>query len=121
MQAIGRVTLRPRTVNWKNIADNYSDNLHIRVAHPGLTRLFGKTYGSQAGEWADRLWGTLLDRPSENRSERMYQRILLAWRTCRRRTSGCGSISSSGRTSPSTSIPTRSTSCSSFPSRRPRR
>ncbi|MCC6917916.1 MAG: aromatic ring-hydroxylating dioxygenase subunit alpha [Alphaproteobacteria bacterium] len=76
MQAIGRVTLRPRTVNWKNIADNYSDNLHIRVAHPGLTRLFGKTYGSQAGEWADRLWGTLLDRPSENRSERMYQRVL---------------------------------------------
>jgi len=76
MQAIGRVTLRPRSVNWKNIADNYSDNLHIRVAHPGLTRLFGKTYGSQAGEWADRLWGTLLDRPSDNRSERMYQRVL---------------------------------------------
>jgi phenylpropionate dioxygenase-like ring-hydroxylating dioxygenase large terminal subunit len=35
----GRVTLRPRSVNWKNVADNYSDGLHITVAHPGLTRL----------------------------------------------------------------------------------
>ena len=37
----GRVTLRPRPVNWKNVGDNYSDGLHIPVAHPGLTRLFG--------------------------------------------------------------------------------
>lgn len=76
MRAMGRVTLRPRGVNWKNIADNYSDGLHIRVAHPGLTRLFGKGYGVAAGGHADRMWGTLLDRPSENRSERMYQRVL---------------------------------------------
>ena len=34
-------------------------------------------------------------------------------RICRRTGSGCGSISSSGPMSPSTSIPTRSTSCSS--------
>ena len=32
----------------KNIADNYSDGLHIRVAHPGLTRLFGRSYGVEA-------------------------------------------------------------------------
>ena len=38
LQAIGRITLRPRDVNWKNVADNYSDGLHINVAHPGLTR-----------------------------------------------------------------------------------
>ena len=30
-----------RAVNWKNVADNYSDGMHIPVAHPGLTRLFG--------------------------------------------------------------------------------
>ena len=41
----GRVTLRPRAVNWKNVADNYSDGLHITVAHPGLTRLLGASYG----------------------------------------------------------------------------
>jgi len=76
LEAIGRVTLRPRTVNWKNIADNYSDGLHIRVAHPGLTRLFGRGYGVEAREWVDRMWGTLLDRPSDNPSERMYQHVL---------------------------------------------
>ena len=32
---MGRVTLRPRKVNWKNVGDNYSDALHIPVAHPG--------------------------------------------------------------------------------------
>jgi len=30
----GPVTLRPRQVNWKNVADNYSDGMHILVAHP---------------------------------------------------------------------------------------
>ena len=49
LQAIGRITLRPRDVNWKNVADNYSDGLHIKVAHPGLTRLFGGDYRIEAG------------------------------------------------------------------------
>ncbi|HZU50503.1 MAG TPA: Rieske (2Fe-2S) protein, partial [Sphingomicrobium sp.] len=31
LRAIGRVTLRPRSLNWKTIADNYSDGLHIPV------------------------------------------------------------------------------------------
>lgn len=76
LQAFGRVTLRPRPVNWKNIADNYSDGLHIRVAHPGLTRLFGNSYGVEATPYADRMWGFLRDEPSRNMSERLYQRIL---------------------------------------------
>ena len=37
-----------RAVNWKNVGDNYSDGLHIPVAHPGLTRLFGKSYAIEA-------------------------------------------------------------------------
>ena len=76
LRAVGRVTLRPRTVNWKNVADNYSDGLHIPVAHPGLTRLFGRGYGIEAEEHVDRMWGHLVDRPSANLSERMYQKIL---------------------------------------------
>ena len=72
----GRVTLRPRAVNWKNVADNYSDGLHINIAHPGLTRLFGKGYGIEAQPWADKMWGQLLDTPSANWSERAYQRFL---------------------------------------------
>jgi len=62
----GRVTLRPRAVNWKNVADNYSDGLHITVAHPGLTRLFGQGYGVEAQPWIDKMWGTLRDTPSAN-------------------------------------------------------
>jgi phenylpropionate dioxygenase-like ring-hydroxylating dioxygenase large terminal subunit len=72
----GRVTLRPRQVNWKNVADNYSDGLHINVAHPGLTRLFGKGYGIEAQEWADKMWGALLDAPSSHWPERLYQHFL---------------------------------------------
>jgi phenylpropionate dioxygenase-like ring-hydroxylating dioxygenase large terminal subunit len=73
LKALGRVTLRPRPVNWKNVADNYSDGLHIRVAHPGLTRLFGRSYGVEARGWVDKMWGFLRERPSENLSERLYQ------------------------------------------------
>jgi carnitine monooxygenase subunit len=76
MVPLGRVTLRPRAVNWKNISDNYSDSLHINVAHPGLTRLFGKSYGIEAREWVHKMWGRLRDEPSINRSERMYQTYL---------------------------------------------
>lgn len=76
LQAFGRVTLRPRPVNWKNVADNYSDGLHIRVAHLGLTRLFGASYGVEARPWVDKMWGFLREQPSDNVSERMYQRLL---------------------------------------------
>jgi phenylpropionate dioxygenase-like ring-hydroxylating dioxygenase large terminal subunit len=76
LQALGRVTLRPRSVNWKNVADNYSDGLHINVAHPGLTRLFGRGYRIEAEANVDRMSGDLLDRPSTNLSERAYQAFL---------------------------------------------
>ncbi len=76
LQPLGRVSLRTRLVNWKNVGDNYSDALHIRVAHPGLTRLFGKTYGVESQPWIDKMWGELQDQPSSNRSERMYQKYL---------------------------------------------
>jgi carnitine monooxygenase subunit len=73
---MGRVTLKPRAVNWKNVADNFSDGLHINVAHPGLTRLFGKGYGIEARPWIDKMSGTLRDTPSSNWSERAYQHFL---------------------------------------------
>ena len=78
VRALGRITVRPRDVNWKNVADNYSDGLHITVAHPGLTRLFGGDYGIEAGEHVDRMWGDLVERPSRNLSERAYQHFLPA-------------------------------------------
>jgi len=72
----GRTSLRPRAVNWKNVTDNFSDGLHIPVAHPGLTRLFGKSYGIEARPWIDKMWGVLRDTPSANWSERLYQQVL---------------------------------------------
>ena len=72
----GRTSLRPRAVNWKNVADNFSDGLHINVAHPGLTRLFGRGYGIEAQAWIDTMWGLMRDTPSSNWSERAYQRLL---------------------------------------------
>ncbi|HMG46993.1 MAG TPA: aromatic ring-hydroxylating dioxygenase subunit alpha [Allosphingosinicella sp.] len=76
LRAIGRITFRPRDVNWKNVADNYSDGLHINVAHPGLTRLFGGDYAIEAGEHVDKMSGELVERPSTNLSERAYQHFL---------------------------------------------
>ncbi len=76
LRALGRVTLRSRRVNWKNIADNYSDGLHIAVAHPGLKRLMGEGYGVESDAWVDKMWGPLVDRPSSNPSERAYCHFL---------------------------------------------
>jgi carnitine monooxygenase subunit len=76
LQPSGRVTLRARSVNWKTIGDNYSDGLHITVAHPGLARLFGLGYGFESASWVDKMWGRLRDEPSDNLSERAYQALL---------------------------------------------
>jgi phenylpropionate dioxygenase-like ring-hydroxylating dioxygenase large terminal subunit len=76
LRVMGRVTLRPRPLNWKTIADNYSDHLHIPVGHPGLTRLFGRNYRIEAKDWVDRMEGDLAEKDSANPSERAYQRLL---------------------------------------------
>jgi phenylpropionate dioxygenase-like ring-hydroxylating dioxygenase large terminal subunit len=73
---LGRPRAQTRQVNWKNVADNYSDGLHIPVAHPGLTRVFGKSYAIEAREWVDKMSGQLVDRPSNVPSERMYHTLL---------------------------------------------
>jgi phenylpropionate dioxygenase-like ring-hydroxylating dioxygenase large terminal subunit len=72
----GRVTLRMREVNWKNVADNYSDGMHIPVAHPGLTRLFGPSYAIEAQAWVDKMSGALQAGPQASWSERLYQDLL---------------------------------------------
>jgi phenylpropionate dioxygenase-like ring-hydroxylating dioxygenase large terminal subunit len=72
----GRVTLRPRSVNWKNVGDNYSDGLHIPVAHPGLSRLLGGSYRIEAKTWIDKMWGHVTEAPSNHWPERQYQKLL---------------------------------------------
>jgi carnitine monooxygenase subunit len=76
LRVLGRVTVRPRQLNWKTLCDNYSDHLHIPVGHPGLTRLFGRNYRIDAQPYADRMQGDLAEKESANPSERAYQRYL---------------------------------------------
>ena len=76
LTALAPVRLRPRELNWKTIGDNYSDGLHIPVGHPGLTRLFGRSYRIEALEWVDKMEGELVEKISTNPSERAYQKWL---------------------------------------------
>ncbi len=76
MQPLGKPWARPRAVNWKNVGDNYSDNLHIPVAHDGLTRLFGKSYEIAAHGWADRMSGELDEGTRGNFWEEVYRKHL---------------------------------------------
>ena len=73
---LGPPRAQTRHVNWKNVADNYSDGLHIPVAHPGLLRIFGKSYAIEAREWVDKMSGQLVEQPSPHASERMYQKLI---------------------------------------------
>jgi Rieske 2Fe-2S family protein len=63
--------------NWKVIADNYLEGYHIPVGHPSLLRLLDyKRYDPKPGlrhSWID---GPLREKPSKNRLERLYQRLL---------------------------------------------
>ncbi len=74
--ALGPPRVQTRHVNWKNVADNYSDGLHIPVAHPGLSRVFGKSYAIEARDWVDKMSGQLVDQPSSVPSERMYHKLI---------------------------------------------
>ena len=72
MQPLSPIRHRPREVNWKNVGDNYSDNLHITVAHDGLTRLVGNSYRIENHGWADRLYGDVTSGAKQNFWERFY-------------------------------------------------
>jgi phenylpropionate dioxygenase-like ring-hydroxylating dioxygenase large terminal subunit len=78
LRTLSPVRLRERAVNWKNVGDNYSDNLHIPVAHDGLTRLFGASYAIEAKPWVDKMSGRLVERRSGDPWERFYQQHLPA-------------------------------------------
>jgi choline monooxygenase len=62
--------------NWKLVAENYLEGYHVPIAHPGLMRLYDyKRYSFELHDgwvWFD---APLRDQPSENRLERLYQRV----------------------------------------------
>lgn len=76
LQPSGRVTLRRRSVNWKTIADNYVDALHIPVAHPGLTSLLGNSYAIETRGTVDKMSGTVGEGERGTFSNRGYRKFL---------------------------------------------
>jgi phenylpropionate dioxygenase-like ring-hydroxylating dioxygenase large terminal subunit len=76
MKPLGRVTLRPRSVNWKNITDNYADGLHIPVAHDGLASLFGSSYRIEVGGMVHKMSGEPVERPAQGWSVQGYLKHL---------------------------------------------
>ena len=68
---------RTQPVNWKIVADNYLEGYHVPIAHPGLMRLLD--YGRYEADVHERwVWfeAPLRDKPSGNRLERAYQRLV---------------------------------------------
>ena len=63
--------------NWKIVVDNYLEGYHVPIAHPGLMRLLDyKRYEVELHDnwlWYD---APLRDKPSGNRLERLYQRMV---------------------------------------------
>ena len=79
MEPLGRITMRPRNVNWKQIADNYVDALHIPVAHPGLSGLVGKSYGVEVSPnngCIHKMWGDGKNSRENNLSNKLYDKYL---------------------------------------------
>lgn len=76
LEPLGRVTLRSRTVNWKNIADNYSDAMHIPPAHAGLTSLMSDSYGLEVKGDIHKMWGDIKPTPGAGPTVRAYDALL---------------------------------------------
>ena len=79
LKPLGRITMRPRAVNWKQIADNYVDAMHIPIAHPGLAGLVGNSYGlevSEKGGFIHKMWGDLNKTRKNITSNTLYKKFL---------------------------------------------
>ena len=79
LEPLGRVTLRPREVNWKQIADNYVDAMHISVAHPGLSNLVGASYDLEVscnGGFVHRMSADLTVSRKNRLSNALYKKYL---------------------------------------------
>ena len=63
--------------NWKIVADNYLEGYHVPIAHPGLMRLLDyQNYDVEVGDGYVLFEAPLRDKPSGNRLERAYQKMV---------------------------------------------
>ena len=113
LRAIGRVTLGRASSTGRPSPTIIPTICTSRSAIPGLTRLFGRNYRIEAEEWVDRMEGELVEAPS-GQCRRAGVPAFAAGSAGHLPAShrASGSITSCSPASPSTSIPTRSTSCS---------
>ena len=64
-------------VDWKCVAENDAEGYHIPQGHPGLRRLFGRSYYDEVGpSGVGRSFAVLRDELSPVWTERMYQKLL---------------------------------------------
>jgi Rieske 2Fe-2S family protein len=63
--------------NWKVVADNYLEGYHIPIAHPGLMRMLDyKRYAAEVHDGYVWFESPLREKPSSNRLERLYARMV---------------------------------------------
>lgn len=63
--------------NWKIVADNYLEGYHVPIAHPSLMRLLDyHRYTVEVGDGYVWFEAPLREKPSGNRLERAYQRMV---------------------------------------------
>ena len=63
--------------NWKVVVDNYLEGYHIPIAHPSLMRLLDyQRYTVEVGDGWVWFEAPLREKPSGNRLERAYQRLV---------------------------------------------
>jgi choline monooxygenase len=63
--------------NWKIVADNYLEGYHVPIAHPSLMRLLDyQRYTVEVGDGYVFFEAPLRAKPSANRLERSYQRLV---------------------------------------------
>jgi Rieske 2Fe-2S family protein len=63
--------------NWKIVADNYLEGYHVPIAHPGLMRLLDyQHYDVEVFDGYVFFEAPLREKPSGNRLERAYQRMV---------------------------------------------
>ena len=65
-------------VDWKNVMDNYLEDYHFRIGHPGLFGLMERAYEREvrARDGVSRLSHCMRAEPSGRWSERMYHALL---------------------------------------------
>jgi phenylpropionate dioxygenase-like ring-hydroxylating dioxygenase large terminal subunit len=77
MMPLAATTTTPIRANWKIAVENTLEAYHVASVHPGLERLYGRTYGFELAPWGASHGGGVLQTDTPVAwSERHYLRLL---------------------------------------------